>query len=84
MWDNAFGTLHKSDPTEEDCQQAQFAIDFAMNQMRKMKMSITPKLHGTEAHAISQMYRAPGGIVQIVEHWVEWYHQVGFKYDDNW
>ena len=46
-------------------------------------MSITPKAHGMEDHVVNQMRRIRGGIMRMIEHWVERYHQIGYKYDDK-
>ena len=58
-------------------------IDFAVALSQEMKLSITPKQHGMEKHVVNQMRSIQGGIGLLVEHWVEKYHQVGFKYDDT-
>ena len=59
-------------------------MDKAMAKMRELKMNITPKAHGMEDHVVNQMRITPGGIVRMIEHWVERYHQVGYRYDDKW
>jgi hypothetical protein len=46
-----------------------------------MGISITPKVHGTQFHAVYQMRTIPGGIAKLAEDWVEQYHQSGFRYD---
>ena len=84
LWDDAFAAVHLPDPAVQDCNDAQEKINRAMKQMRSMEMSITPKAHGMEDHVVNQMRKIPGGIVRMIEHWVERYHQVGFKYDDKW
>ena len=84
LWDDSFSAVHKADPTEQDCLDAQEKIDRAMKQMRSMGMAVTPKAHGMEDHVVNQMRSTPGGIVRMIEHWVERYHQVGFRYDDKW
>ena len=83
LWDDAFAAVHKSDPSKEDCNDAQAKIDLEISQLRRMCMSVTPKGHGMEDHVVRQMRQAPGGIVRLIEHWVERYHQIGFKYDDK-
>ena len=47
-------------------------------------MPITLKGHGIEAHVVDQMRSTLGGILMMIEHWLEKHHQVGFKYDDKW
>ncbi|KAL7548721.1 hypothetical protein ACHAWF_011993 [Thalassiosira exigua] len=84
LWDDAFSMMHTVDPVEEDFVKTQATIDLAMECMRNLGMSITPKAHGAEAHVVNQMRTTPGGISMMIEHWVERYHQVGFKYDDQW
>ena len=52
--------------------------------MRRLDMSITPKADGMEDQVVRQMRATPGGIARMIEHWVEKYHQVGYKYDKMW
>ena len=46
------------------------------------------ELQGTDrllrASYVRQMRTNPGGIVRMIEHWVERYHQIGYRYDDKW
>ena len=84
LWDDAFAAIHVHDPSPSECNRAQVSIDAAMRQMRRMGMSITPKAHGMEDHVVNQMRRIRGGIMRMIEHWVERYHQIGYKYDDKW
>ncbi len=81
LWDAAFSAVHKVDPDNSDCDEAQKLIDLAVAQLRRMDISITPKAHGMEKHCVSQMRSVKGGIGKLVEHWVERYHQDGFRYD---
>ena len=83
LWDQAFSVVHTVDPEEKDCKKAQDLIKQAMSTARKMKMSITPKGHGMEAHVVDQMRCTPGGISMMIGHWVEKYHHIGIKYDDK-
>ena len=46
-----------------------------------MDLSIPPKAHGMEDHAMIQMTRIRGGIEELNEYWIEQYHQTGYKYD---
>lgn len=81
LWDAAFSKLRTVDPTPDDCNKAQQLIDVAVAQLRKMDISITPKVHGTQYHAVYQMRTIPGGIAKLGEDWIEKYHQDGFRYD---
>ena len=81
LWDKVFKMAHEIDPTPEHCNKTQKSIDLAMAHLRKLGMSIIPKLHGMEAHLVRQMRDVKGGICKLVEHWVEHYHQVGYRYD---
>ena len=81
LWDSAFSKLRTVDPSESECDEAQENIDLAVEQLRKMGISITPKVHGTQFHAVDQMKAIPGGISKLAEDWVEQYHQSGFRYD---
>ena len=77
-----FKAVHEEDPSTEHCTQTQKLIDLAMKHWHKcLKMSIIPKLHGLEAHVVMQMRTIKGGICRMIEHWVEQYHQVGYRYD---
>ena len=55
-----------------------------MLHMRTLGFSITPKLHGLESHVVDQMRSIKGGIVHLIEQWVEHSHQTGSQCDDNW
>jgi hypothetical protein len=81
IWDGVFSHVHKSDPDEAHCKATQDRIDTAMAHMRYMGVSITPKMHGMEKHVVNQMRTSPGGIGRLVEHWIEHYHQVGYRFD---
>ena len=81
LWDGAFSAIHADDPTPEHCDVTQQRINKAMAQCRKMGMSITPKLHGMEMHVVNQMRTIPGGIGKHMEHWIEQYHQIGYRFD---
>ena len=81
IWDACFSTVSKLDPAEEDCRKAKAMIDVAVALSQEFKLSITLEQHDMEKHIITQMRSIQGGIGMLVEHWVEKYHQVGFKYD---
>ena len=76
--------VHTVDPQEKDCKKGQDLADQAIATARKMNMPITLKGHGIEAHVVDQMRSTLGGILMMIEHWLEKHHQVGFKYDDKW
>jgi hypothetical protein len=46
-----------------------------------MGYSLTPKMHGMESHVVTQMRTIPVGIGKLTEHWIEQYHQTGFRFD---
>jgi len=46
-----------------------------------MEVSITPKMHGMECHVVDQIRHTLGGIGRLMEHWIEQYHQIGFRFD---
>jgi hypothetical protein len=81
LWDGVFSYVHKSNPDEAHCKATQNRINNAMAHMRKMGVSITPKMHGMEKHVVNQMRATRGGIGRLVEHWIEHYHQVGYRFD---
>ena len=82
-WDSIFSDIHRSNPSEDFCDKLQSDIDAAMAQWRVMGLSVTPKLHGLECHVVQQM-RSFGGIVELLEYWVEQEHQIGNRKDINW
>lgn len=47
----------------------------------RLKLSIIPKLHETEAHLVLQILNIKGGNARMIEHLVEHYHQVVHHYD---
>lgn len=49
--------------------------------MRKLGLSIIPKLHGMEEHAVKQMRKMHGGIIPLMEHWIKHFHQTGSNFD---
>lgn len=81
LWDGALAKVMTVNPTEDDCKQAEKYIKNALQLMRDMGISITPKAHGMEDHVVKQMAKVPGGIGNLVEHWIEKYHQEGYKFD---
>ena len=81
LWDGVFSAIHSPNPTVQHCMDTQGRIDKAMEHIRSMGFSITPKMHGMESHVARQMRTIPGGIGKLMEHWIEQYHQTGFRFD---
>jgi hypothetical protein len=81
LWDGAFADIHSIDTSREHCDSTQERINKAMDQLRFMKIPITPKMHGMECHVVDQMRNILGGIGKLMEHWMEHYHQVGYRFD---
>ena len=81
LWDGAFSAIHSPNSTVEHCTVTQTRIDNAMAHIRGMGFSVTPKMHGMESHVVRQMRTTPGGIGMLMEHWIEQYHQIGFRFD---
>jgi hypothetical protein len=81
LWDGVFSAIHSPNPTVEHCIETQERIDKAMAHIRSMGFSVTPKMHGMESHVVRQMGTIPGGIGKLMEHWIEQYHQTGFRFD---
>ena len=84
LWDAAFSAVHEHDPNEEHCIYTQQAIDAAMSKHRELEFPVTHKTHCMEKHVVGQMRRVKGGIARMIEHWVEHYHQIGYRYDMKW
>ena len=85
LWDAAFAAaVSVVDPTNDQCDDAQAKITVVMAHLRSMGLTVPPKAHGMECHVVPQMRRIQGGIMKMLEHWVEQYHQTGFKYDEMW
>ncbi len=55
-------------------------IGFVVDVMRDMGFSVSPKVCGMEGHVVKQMRAIRGGIGELIEYWIEQYHQTGFKY----
>ena len=83
VWDEVFRICQTKDPTEEDCTRAEQVIRIAMKYIRGFELSITPKIHGIETHVVAQMRTIPGGIVRLMEYWMEHYHQTGSNFDNK-
>jgi hypothetical protein len=81
LWDGAFSAIHLSNPTIEHCIETQEQIDKAMVCIRSMGYSITQQMHGMESHVTTQMRTIQGVIGKLMKHWIEQYHQTGFRFD---
>jgi hypothetical protein len=81
LWDAAFAAVHQENPSEAHCIKTQKIIDLAMAKHRELKFKVTHKTHCMEKHVVDQMRRVKGGIVKLIEHWAEHYHQIGYRYD---
>ena len=81
LWDGALAAIHVNDYDNDHCQSTQDRINKAMAHTRGMGISITPKMHGMEMHVVNQMRDIPGGIGRMMEHWIEQYHQTGYRFD---
>ena len=81
LWDGALAGIHVNDYEKDHCRKTQDRIDKAMAHTRGMGISITPKMHGMEMHVVNQMRDIPGGIGRMMEHWIEQYHQTGYRFD---
>ena len=90
LWDDVFSKANKEyesttvDWVTKHCDDTQKSIELAMFQMRSMGFSITPKMHGLECHLVHLMRTIPGGIHQMIEHWVEQYHQKAAEMERIW
>ena len=86
LWDAAFAAVYVVNPTNNQCDNVQAKIRVAMAHLRLMGLTVPPKAHGMKHHVIPQMRRIQDGIMkmQMLEHWVEQYHQTGYKYDKMW
>ena len=71
LWDGALAGIHVNDYDSDHCQKTTDRIDKAMAHTQGMGISITPKMHGMEMHVVNQMQDIPGGIGQMMEHWIE-------------
>ena len=85
LWNDIFARIsdQKADMNDEYCDETQQLINVAMDQMRKLNFSITPKLHVVETHIVYQMRTVPG-FAYMLEQWIEHYHQIGHRMDVQW
>ncbi len=79
--DATLSGIHAPDISPDHCNKTQETIDSAILQMRRMSISVTPKMHGMEKHIVMQMQSIPSGIGRLMEHWIEQYHQIGYRFD---
>ena len=90
LWGDVFSRANtKYESLDDDwvknhCDETEKAVKQAMYQMKQMGFSITPKLYGLEDHLVYQMRTIPGGIAQLIEHWVEQYHQEATEMERLW
>ena len=77
----AFRLLRKIDPKEEDFNNCQNHVQSAMAKWRELNLSITPKVHLFEDHAVEQMRNFPRGLGHKTEDFVERNHQDGIRLD---
>ena len=75
----AFRSLRKVDPTDADFETCQNFIDRSMSKWRELNLSVTPKAHLFEDHAVNQMKNVPGGLGHKTEDFVERNHQDGVR-----
>ena len=80
IMDLVFSRLRILDPTTEEIDSAEKAIQMLKTMWRKLQLSITPKCHILFDHTIDQV-RTHNGIADLVEDYVEHAHQVGKKLD---
>ncbi len=71
----------KLDPIDHNLHRTKQFIGFAVDVVRCIGFSITPKVHGMENHVVKQMRAIRGGIGELIVYWNEQYHQTGFIYD---
>ena len=76
LLDASFSSLCTIDPSEEECSKAHNRVTATMKHWRHLELSIMPKVHSFEDHAIGQM-QCFGGIADKSEDFVEQSHQDG-------
>ena len=69
--------------TSSDKARAERARDLALSKLRDMGLSVTPKAHILERHAVEQMCAFAGGLQHLVEDWVERFHQTASVWENN-
>jgi len=85
LWNEIFARVSNQEAVMDDkyCDETQELINVAMKFMRRLKFSITPKLHGMECHIVHQM-RTIKGFAYMLEQFIEHYHQIGHRMDVQW
>jgi hypothetical protein len=78
LCDGALAGINATIPDNDHCNRTQDRIDKALAHIRRMDISVTPKMHGMDMHVVNQMRNTPGGIGRMMEHWIEQYHQIGY------
>ena len=81
LFDDFLRILRKG--TENNRVEAEQARDKAMEKWWGLDLSVMVKLHLLERHAISHMCKFPGGLGPLVEDWVERYHQIVFRLEEQ-
>ena len=78
LWDGAFASVRKIDPTMEDAENYEQFIDAAVAGHVQLGLTITPKVHLMLKHVRWQMEKIDRGLVnKMDEDWVEKQHQMG-------
>jgi hypothetical protein len=82
LWDDAFSAIHLTNPTVEHCIETQEQIDKAMVNIRSMGYCINNTKNawnGKSCGDTDENYT--GQDWNLMEHWIEQYHQTGFRLD---
>ncbi len=77
LWDGAFASARKIDPTPEDAKMYGQFVDTAVVGHLQLGLTITPKVHHMLKHVERQMVEIDGGLGNKIEDWVEKQHQMG-------
>ena len=81
LFDDYFRILRTG--TKDDEARATDARRLALAKLREMELSVTPKVHLLERHAVEQMCKFKGGLKHVLEDWVEKFHQTAYLLEDN-
>ena len=79
--DGAFSALRTENPTCQDVDKAREFVTKTMERWRSIGLSVTPKAHVFEDHAVEKMndYLDFGGLFDMLEDFVELSHQEGAR-----
>ena len=83
LWHDVFHLLRKTSPTPADKIELEKAIKKAVSKHREVGLSITPKVHLIEDHALFQYCNLPDGIAIFIEEFVEQNHQKGHQVEEQ-